>query len=134
VIVDMVLATIIVVLAVCYRLSMRQHEKKMTELMAQLNKAQKEKNQQLEDQLSLISKGSLGVGRRLMSAEKKLNQAVERVYEIENHDADQLSFDQAAKLLEKGIELNEVVGKVGITRSEANLVNLFQQKELETLD
>ena len=133
-IIDLLLVAIIVMMAVNYRLSMRRYESKTVELIDQLVKTQTVKVKQLEDQLAMVSKGSQGVGRRLMNAEKKLNQTMERQSEMENNDTEQFSFNQAAKLLEKGIELNDVVGKVGITRSEAKLVDLFQQKECETLE
>jgi len=133
-IIDLLFVAIIVMMAIHYRLSMRRYEIKTEELIDQLAKTQAVKVKQLEDQLAMVSKGSHGVGRRLMNAEKKLNQTMERQSEMENNDTAQFSFNQAAKLLEKGIELNDVVGKVGITRSEAKLVDLFQQKECETLE
>ncbi|OUS03220.1 hypothetical protein A9Q81_07465 [Gammaproteobacteria bacterium 42_54_T18] len=133
-IIDLLFVAIIVMMAVNYRLSMRRYESKTADLIDQLAKTQVVKIKQLEDQLAMVSKGSQGVGRRLMNAEKKLNQTMERQSEMENKDTEQFSFNQAAKLLEKGIELNDVVGKVGITRSEAKLVDLFQQKECETLE
>ena len=133
-IIDLLLVAVIVMMAVNYRLSMRRYESKTLERIDQLVKTQAVKVKQLEDQLVMVSKGSQGVGRRLMNAEKKLNQTMERQSEMENNDTEQFSFNQAAKLLEKGIELNDVVGKVGITRSEAKLVDLFQQKEYETLE
>ena len=133
-IIDVLLVAVIVVMAVNYRLSMRRYESKTEELINQLAKTQAVKVKQLEDQLVMVSKGSQGVGRRLMNTEKKLNQTMERQSEMENNDTEQFSFNQAAKLLEKGIELNDVVGKVGITRSEAKLVDLFQHKEHEPLE
>ncbi len=136
-IIDILLVAIIVMMAVNSRLSMRRYESKTVELideLDQLAKTQAVKVKQLEDQLVMVSKGSQGVGRRLMNTEKKLNQTMERQSEMENNDTEQFSFNQAAKLLEKGIELNDVVGKVGITRSEAKLVDLFQHKEHESLE
>ncbi len=133
-IIDVLFVVIVVLMAVNFRMSMRRYENKAVELMDQLVKTQAVKVKQLEDQLAMVSKGSQGVGRRLMNAEKKLNQTTERQFEMENNDTVQSSFNQAAKLLEKGIALNDVVGKVGITRSEAKLVDLFQQKECETLE
>ena len=133
-IIDLLLVTVIVMMAVNHRLSMRRYDNNIVELVGQLEKAQATKVKQLEDQLAMVSKGSQGVGRRLMSTEKKLNQTMERQSEMENNDTDKFSFNQAAKLLEKGIELDDVVGKVGITRSEAKLVDLFQQKDCATFE
>ncbi|MBV1919065.1 MAG: DUF2802 domain-containing protein [Pseudomonadales bacterium] len=133
-IIDVLFVVIVVLMAVNFRMSMRRYENKAVELMDQLVKMQAVKVKQLEDQLAMVSRGSQGVGRRLMNAEKKLNQTMERQFEMENNDTAQSSFNQAAKLLEKGVALNDVVGKVGITRSEAKLVDLFQQKECAILE
>jgi len=133
--IDIILAIVIVSMIVAYAISVRHYQRKLFHLLTRLSDDQREQYLQLENQLNLTSKGSLGVGRRLMKAEKRLSQVIERQNEMENHhDTDQLSFNQAAKLLEKGIDLGEVVGKVGITRSEAQLVSLFNKKELETLE
>ena len=132
-IVDIVLASMVVASVMAYVSLARRYDKNLLALKNQLIESKNEDVGKLEEQLAMVSKGSLGVGRRLMNAEKRLNQTMERLHEMENRDTEQLSFNQAARLLEKGIGLNDVVGKVGITRSEAQLVDLFQQKELETL-
>lgn len=133
-ILNIALSVTVIVLAVSLLRHKRKYQLDMEVLEKKVTFATDEKIQQLEKNISMISKGSLGVGRRLMHTEKKLNQTMERQHEMENRDTDQLSFNQAAKLLEKGIEVDEVVGKVGITRSEAELVKLFQKKELEALE
>lgn len=103
----------------------------------QHNEALREKNRQLEkllsnleQQLDLLNKGTIGMGRRLMTTEKRLNQTMERQDSLENKESEQLSFKQAAKLFERGLEMDNVIEKVGITRSEAKLVDMFQQKQM----
>lgn len=105
--------------------------RKMAKALQQANQQilqQQNQIDQLQEKIEWISKGALGVGKRLMTAEKRLTQTMERQHEIENKDSEQMTFNQAAKLLEKGVELNDVVGKVGITRSEAKLVELFHSQ------
>lgn len=128
------LSVVVIGLVVCLMRQKQDAQRALDALEKRLLLQMEEKIEPIEKNLAMVSKGSLGVGRRLMHAEKKLNQTMERQHEMENRDTDQLSFNQAAKLLEKGIEVDEVVGKVGITRSEAELVKLFQKKELEAFE
>ena len=123
---DFLLCIAVVLLLYRQKKLVKRQEAKLQQLANEINEAHADKTQQLEHQIEIISKGSLGVGRRLMNAEKRLNHTMERQHEMENQDTENLSFNQAATLLERGIGLNDVVSKVGITRSEAKLVKLFQ--------
>ena len=69
-----------------------------------------------------------------MKTEKRLNQTMERQDSLENKESEQLSFKQAAKLFERGLEMDNVIEKVGITRSEAKLLDMFQQKQIAELE
>ena len=88
----------------------------------------------LSQQLDMLNKGTLGMGRRLMTAEKRLNQTMERQDNLENRESEQVSFKQAAKLFERGVEMDNVIEKVGITRTEAKLLDMIQQKQIEELE
>ena len=86
-------------------------------------KEQLERNQQLESkidaltqQLTMLNKGTLGMGKRLMNAEKRLNQTMERQDSLENKDSEQISYKQAARLFERGLEMDNVIEQAGITR------------------
>lgn len=108
---------------------------------AQALKEQSEKNQLLESkidaltqQLTMLNKGTLGMGKRLMNTEKRLNQTMERQDSMENKESDQISFKQAARLFERGLEMDNVIEQAGITRSEAKLMDMFQQKQIAELE
>ena len=88
----------------------------------------------LRAQLEMVNKGTIGMGRRLMTTEKRLNQTMERQDTMESKGTEQLSFKQAARLFERGLEMGNVIEKVGITRSEAKLLDMFQQKQTEHLE
>ncbi len=130
--VNVVLAASVIVLFRRLRQQKDQFGKSMESLQKKL--------QDLNVQVEVLTKGSLGVGKRLMVAEKRLNQTMERQEEIENKDLEKISFSQAAKLLESGVAINEVVEKVGVSRSEAKLMELFsvggirEDRELELID
>lgn len=89
---------------------------------------------QLNQQLDLLNRGAVGVGKRLMATEKRLNQTMERQEEIESKEWEQASYSQASRLIQKGVAVDDVVTKVGISRSEARLVDLLRRKTLETHD
>jgi len=120
-------------LCILFAFVVRAHQKTVAHLKQQLE-ANQEQTQLLEERLSLSSKGMLGVGRRLIKTEKRLRQTMDRQCELENHDTENRSLSQISKLLEKGIEFDDVLDKTGVTRSEARLVELFHKKELEPQD
>lgn len=88
----------------------------------------------LARQLDMLNKGTLGMGRRLMTAEKRLNQTMERQDSLESREFEQRTFKQAAKLFERGLEMDNVIEKVGITRTEAKLLDMIQQKQIEEFE
>lgn len=122
-------------IALCF--SVRMLYRKLMALQAESAITRTTLEKQINDlsqQVAVLSKGSMGVGKRLMVTEKRLNQTMERQEEIENKDMEKMSFSQAAKLLEKGVEINDIVERVGISRSEAKLVELFKRREMEPVD
>lgn len=124
-------------LGVAFVVSLIRVNKKLMErlsLQAKQNQLLESKVDVLTQQLSLLNKGTLGMGKRLMSTEKRLNQTMERQDSMENRSSEQISFKQAAKLFERGLEVDNVVEKAGITRSEAKLMDMFQQKQAASLE
>lgn len=117
----------------CLAVAMLISQRRAAKQLQQQQEANARLQQQLEtlsQQLSVMNKGTLGMGRRLMTAEKRLNQTMERQDSLENRESEQVSFRQAARLFERGLEMDNVIEKVGITRSEAKLVDMFQQKQI----
>ncbi len=80
----------------------------------------------LEQQLKVLSAGSIGVGRRLTGVSRELHTALERQSELENRDPGQLPYRQAAKLVSLGASVDELVESCGLSRGEAELLNLLQ--------
>ena len=117
----------------CLAVAMLISQRRAAKQLQQQQEANARLQQQLEtlsQQLSVMNKGTLGMGRRLMTAEKRLNQTMERQDSLENRESEQVSFRQAARLFERGLKMDNVIEKVGITRSEAKLVDMFQQKQI----
>ena len=53
---------------------------------------------------------------------------------LENKDSEQISYKQAARLFERGLEMDNVIEQAGITRSEAKLMDMFQRKQAVELE
>lgn len=89
---------------------------------ALLFQAESESNQ--KKQVQVLASGSIGMGRRLVAIEKKLNIAVERQTEILSKEGG-VSYNRAMELLEMGATVDDLVAKCGLIRAEAELIDLL---------
>lgn len=80
----------------------------------------------LETCLRAVSAGSIGVGERLTGVSRELSQALERQAELEHRDPGQLPYRQAAKLVGLGASVDDLMESCGLSRAEAELLNLLQ--------
>lgn len=81
-------------------------------------------------EIKAMSSGSIGMGKRLKSIEHRLNLTVEKQQELENRDPTQVAYNQAARLMEMGADVDDLVKNCGIGRPEAELMALLH-RELE---
>lgn len=79
----------------------------------------------LESKLEFLSTGSKGIGQRLMTAEKKLNQALEKQDEILSNNSEKLFQRQAERVLKQAPKAEE---DSALSRSEAKLMALVGGK------
>ncbi|MCW8884086.1 MAG: DUF2802 domain-containing protein [Motiliproteus sp.] len=82
----------------------------------------------LRNEIRVMNSGSFGVGRRLKQVESKLNITAEKQQELENRDPGTLAYNQAAKLMEMGAEVDDLVSSCGIARPEAELMALLHRE------
>ncbi len=87
----------------------------------------------LRNEIRSMTSGSIGMGRRLMDAERRLNITVEKQQELENRDPGVLAYNQAAKLMEMGGNVDDLVKSCGIGRPEAELMALLH-RELQSTE
>lgn len=80
----------------------------------------------LETKLEFVTTGSKGIGQRLMTAEKKLNQALEKQEELLSNNKDALFQRQAERLLKQPLPAAD---DVALSRSEAKLMALVGGKQ-----
>lgn len=79
----------------------------------------------LESKIEFLSIGSKGIGQRLMTAEKKLNQALEKQDEILSNNSEKLFQRQAERVLKQAPKAEE---DSALSRSEAKLMALVGGK------
>ncbi len=82
----------------------------------------------LRNEIRITNSGAMGMGRRLKQVEQRLNISVEKQLELENRDPGVLAYNQAAKLMEMGAEVDDLVSSCGIARPEAELMALLHQE------
>ncbi len=84
----------------------------------------------LESKIEFLNTGSVGIGQRLMTAEKRLNKALERQDDLVHSNNDQLFRRQADRVL-KGREVETVEDDVP-SRSEAKLMALVSKQKMKS--
>jgi len=84
----------------------------------------------LRNEIQAMTNGSIGMGRRLIEVEQKLNLTADKQLELENRDPSALAYNQATRLMEMGADVDDLVQNCGIGRPEAELMALLH-KELQ---
>ncbi len=106
------------------RLSKRLNQMKQRHEESELNQRK---------QVQVLASGSIGMGRRLVAIEKKLNLAVEKQSEILSKEGG-VSYNRAMELLEMGATVDDLVSKCGLIRAEAELISLLKQESRRNSD
>ena len=82
----------------------------------------------LRNELQAMTNSAIGMGRRLQDVEKKLNVTANKQQELENRDPDSLAYNQAARLMQMGANVDDLVRDCGIGRPEAELMALLHRE------
>jgi len=82
----------------------------------------------LRNEIRAMTNGSIGMGKRLLAIERTLDITVEKQQELENRDPGVLAYNQAAKLMEMGASVDDLVRNCGIGRPEAELMALLHRE------
>ena len=70
-----------------------------------------------------LSHGTMGVGRKVLTMEKTLEDIETVVEEIQKNDPNKVSYSEAARLVELGAGVEDLMNSCGISRPEAELVS-----------
>ncbi|NLQ16562.1 DUF2802 domain-containing protein [Marinomonas sp. M1K-6] len=116
--------TLVAVVVWCFRLSKRVKNLKNNQAEVELYQ---------KKQVQVLASGSIGMGRRLVVIEKKLNLAVEKQSEILSKEGG-VSYNRAMELLEMGATIDDLVSKCGLIRAEAELISLLKQESRRNSD
>ncbi len=85
--------------------------------------------QRLARELSVSSSGTVGMGQRLLSIEKRLQTSPQTPQKIDYYkDDDFQPYSQAAQLFKLGLDSEEVARRCGLSRAEASLIQMMQVK------
>lgn len=85
--------------------------------------------QRLTRELSVSASGSVGMGQRLLSMEKRLQDTSQTNHKIDyGNDKDFQPYSQAAQLFKLGLDSEEVARRCGLSRAEASLIQMMQIK------
>ncbi|MBM6551272.1 DUF2802 domain-containing protein [Marinomonas ostreistagni] len=117
----LVLQFLMIVALVVWVLRLSKKLKRTEQVFHEAEQAQKK-------QVQVLASGSIGMGRRLVAIEKRLNMAVERQSELISKEGSSVSYNRAIELLEMGASVDDLVSKCGLIRAEAELISLLKKE------
>ena len=88
-----------------------QSEKRTAEMVNNLSK-----------EVQGMSRGSMGMGRKVLFMERKLEALESTIEEMQKNDPSKVSYSEAARLVELGAGVEDLMNSCGISRPEAELV------------
>jgi len=82
----------------------------------------------LESELSAMMDGAFGVANQLQKVETNLKDTAQRQEHLQQRDMGNLPYNEAVRLASKGAGVDELVAHCGLSRSEAELVEMLHKK------
>lgn len=76
----------------------------------------------LRKQMMELHSGAIGMGQRLQSVERAMQQVNERQQELTMQDPERRLYSRAAKMVELGADLDEVMSECELPKAEAELL------------
>ena len=76
-----------------------------------------------------ISHGSMGVGRKVLQLEKQVEDLSKKIEEMQSNDPNKVSYSEAARLVELGAGVDDLMNSCGISRPEAELVSALTENK-----
>ncbi|SMF36661.1 Protein of unknown function [Alteromonadaceae bacterium Bs31] len=81
---------------------------------------------EMDKKLRVVISGSLGVGQRIISLEKKLHSLENKQDSMEKNDVD-FSYARAQMLIEQGVDVKTVAANSGLSSSEVDLMRMLHE-------
>ena len=82
----------------------------------------------LRTEIQAMSSTTIGMGKRIVDVESKLELSLEKQFELEQRDPDEVVYSQSARLVEMGANVDDLVQSCGIGRPEAELMALMHKE------
>lgn len=101
-----------------------QNRKQLLALQAEFSSTA----ESLRNELSAVNSAAIGVGQRLIAAEKRLNELLSEQKQWQS-DTDAQPFRHAVNLVERGAEPEQLAEQFGLTESEAQLMALIKNRK-----
>jgi len=87
--------------------------------------------ERLEADMNALCSGTVGVGKRINKLESKSRLQAERQQRLEHQTPDLQSYGNAARLANKGADVDELVDHCGLSRGEAELIMFLNSQQQE---
>lgn len=91
--------------------------------------AQESQIRVMQDDISALCSGAVGVGQHLSELEERSKIILQRQEQLELHEAPERTYKQAIKMAQRGADLDEVISDCGIARGEAELILLASRMD-----
>lgn len=101
------------------------HGRRIRSLQANM----KERCDTLGRELHATTSGSMGVGQRLVACERQLHELRNALDEMRQNDPLRISYDEAARLVDLGADIDDLMDTCGISRPEAELVSALKKRQ-----
>lgn len=116
------LVCLLAVYALIIKRSITLSERSTTDLVDELSK-----------EVQGISHGSMGVGRKVIALEKRVEQLESIIEEMQKNDPNKVSYSEASRLVELGAGIEDLMNSCGISRPEAELVSALTESKHDSI-
>ena len=106
----------VVVFAACLVLAV-----KMNRFRRELNEAQR-RIESLQNDMRALYTGAAGMGNHLARIESRIHNLSDRQEKLDDKDVVGQSFNEAITLAQRGVNVDELMKRCGLTREEAELM------------
>lgn len=80
-------------------------------------------------ELHATASTGMGVGQRLVACERQLHELRTTIEEMRQNDPLRVSYDEAARLVDLGADIDDLMNTCGISRPEAELVSALKKRQ-----
>ncbi|KZY29968.1 MULTISPECIES: DUF2802 domain-containing protein [unclassified Oleiphilus] len=120
--VSAILVCLLAVYALVIKRSITLSERSTADLVDELSK-----------EVQGISHGSMGVGRKVIALEKRVEELEAIIDEMQKNDPTKVSYSEASRLVELGAGIDDLMNSCGISRPEAELVSALTESKQDTI-